>query len=509
MIWHGLHNAGALQHDGKVSRYEQLANLVERVITEEGIAPGERLPTARELSKSLEVSATTVSAAFDLLTRRGLIRAEVGRGTFVQDRFRSGTQALAPELTNFRARLHAARSRSPWRRAALMSLSARLRTTYPDAVECGTGRPDPALLPFAVVRRAWSQAMDGIVPRDLQYAGPEPIDRLRGQLVDLLVKDGIAARPEDLVICSSAQQVFTLILGVIAEDWQEGTPLIAVEEPGYPTVLDTFEHAGCRMIGLNMDEYGVLPTSLEAAVAAGAQAVLFTPRGQNPTGASWSQERCAALADVLARYPKVIALEDDQVAEVASTRPGSLLNDSRIADRVVYIRSFSKSIAPDLRIAVVAARTRLLARIVDAKTFADGWTSRLLQRVLSGVLADTELESLLEQARLAYRERRQQAAEAVNKILIPAGGGTWCGPDGVNIWIHLPPGFDGRDAIERSAASGVRIADGEPFYLAPGHRNVVRLNAGSVPSEVASKVGVLLARAILESSILIRGPIHV
>lgn len=509
MIWDKLQSAGALLDDRKNPRYEQLANLIEQAIVDERIASGERLPTAREISRLLEVSATTVSAAFDLLTRRGLIRAEVGRGTFVKTRPLIGNAGNDPELSNFRARLHSARTRTPWRRVALMSVSARLRATYPDAVECSTGRPDPSLLPFSVLRRAWGSAMEGMVPMDLQYAGPEPIEQLGKQLVPLLEKDGIAARLEDLVICSSAQQVFTMILDVIADDGKDEAPVIAVEEPGYPTMLDTFEHAGGRMVGLTMDEYGVLPSSLEAALSSGAQAAFFTPRGQNPTGASWSAERCSALADVLARHPTVIALEDDQVAEVASARPGSLLNDSRIADRVVYIRSFSKSIAPDLRLAVVAAKSRMLRKITEAKIFADGWSSRLLQRALSGMLADPELEPLLNQARLAYRERRQQAAEAVNKILVPAGGGTWCGPDGVNIWIHLPSGFDARDAIERSASNGIRTADGEPFYLTPGHRNVVRLNAGSVEPEIAFRAGTILARSILESKSPVTGPIHV
>jgi GntR family transcriptional regulator/MocR family aminotransferase len=257
-----------------------------------------------------------------------------------------------------------------------------------------------------------------------------------------------------------------------------------------------------------MDEYGVLPASLEAALRSGAQAVFFTPRGQNPTGASWSSDRRSQLADVLVGYPRVMILEDDQVAEVAATLPGSLLSDPRLSDRVLYVRSFSKAIAPDMRIALIAASPTLLDRLAEAKSFSDGWTSRLIQHALACVFADPELESALRKARLAYAERRRMASEAANRLLVSAGGATWAGTDGVNIWIHLPQGSDSREVIERAAAGGLRIADGEPFYLAPGHRNVLRLNAGSVSSEMAARAGAILGDAAVNSTANL-APIHV
>src|SRR5207253_355826 len=125
--------------------------------------------------------------------------------------------------------------------------------------------------------------------------------------------------------------------------------------------------------------------------------------------------------------------------------------------------------------------------LAEAKSFADGWTSQLLQRTLAEVLADEETYADLDRARTAYRDRRQSAADAVNGILAPHGGGTWCAPDGLNLWVQLPAGVDARDAVERAAADGVRVAEGEPFFLRPGHSGVVRLNAGSVPTEAAVK----------------------
>lgn len=509
MNWNGLAGSKLWFDPDGAPRYEQLAFKIAQFIQEHNIAAGERLPTVREFSRLLNVSATTVTSAFAILENQKIIRAEVGRGTFVN----LPAPSPSPEpgdaqLIQFRTRLRAPQPNCAWRRRALMTINSRLRSAYPHAMECSTGRPDPTLLPLDVIRRGWEKAMREVTARDLQYASPEPIPELRDQLKKRLSKDGISIADDMMLICDSAQQAFTLAMELLAERAPHSQCSVAVEEPGYPTLLDTLERGGSRMIGMQMDEYGVLPASLEAALRSGAQAVFFTPRGQNPTGASWSSDRRSQLADVLVGYPRVMILEDDQVAEVAATLPGSLLSDPRLSDRVLYVRSFSKAIAPDMRIALIAASPTLLDRLAEAKSFSDGWTSRLIQHALTCVFADPELESALRKARLAYAERRRMASEAANRLLVSAGGATWAGTDGVNIWIHLPQGSDSREVIERAAAGGLRIADGEPFYLAPGHRNVLRLNAGSVSSEMAARAGAILGDAAVNSTANL-APIHV
>ena len=151
-------------------------------------------------------------------------------------------------------------------------------------------------------------------------------------------------------------------------------------------------------------EPGLSP--LESAIRAGANAVLFTPRAHNPTGSSWTAERLQALGDVLSRYPQVLAIEDDHFGDIADEQAGSLLADPRVEDRIIYIRSFSKSIAPDLRLSVAAARPGLKTLLQEAKSQADGWSSRLLQRVLAGVLQDDGLPSWLSRVGKTYRTRR-------------------------------------------------------------------------------------------------------
>jgi DNA-binding transcriptional MocR family regulator len=492
-------------------RYEQLAAFFERAIRAGEISPGDRLPTVRRLSSLMSVSATTISSAFDLLGSRKFVRAEVGRGTFVVSDWqdvngnssKSSSAVNPPPLPKLRG------TRNPWRRNALMRASSRLRATYPSAMECSTGRPDAKLLPLEVIRRAWANCIQEVTSADLQYAGTEPIQPLADTLVPILEGDLIPARAQDLIIGSSAQQFFALIYEVARVKSEKSTLLVAVEEPGYPTLMDTLERAGGRLIGIAVDRFGAVPASLDAALRDGARLVILTPRAHNPTGASWSIERLSELSDVLKAHPDAIVVEDDQVAGIAATKAGTLLSIPELEHRVLHVRSFSKSIAPDLRMAAAVARPFIREPLSEAKTFADGWSSRLLQRVLAKTLQTDEINVALKKARDAYRDRRQSACAALNQIVAPRGGGCWSGSDGVNVWVRLPPGVDSKHIQERSAAAGVRIADGEPFFIAPGQNDVVRLNAGSVEAEDAAKAGKIVGQAILDCGWQNPGPIHV
>lgn len=487
--------------DSDATRHTRIADFLEERIASGRARVGERLPTVRQLSKELGVSGTTVVAAYKLLTKRGWIWSEVGRGTFVSNPASAGHDGT--KVVGVGAQAQGGDWRppmllgAPWRRRALVTASARLRTTYPTAFDCTTGQPDPALLPLQILQSAWKSAVDATVHADLQYSGPEPHAALAAQLLPRFEADCIPARSSDLVIGSSAQQLIGLALHVAANHSGRGELVVAVEEPGYYTIFDTFERMGYRLVGVEVDMHGAIPMSLDAALATGATAVLLTPRAHNPTGASWSVSRAADLAEVVAAHPDVVVIEDDQFAGISVTRPGSLLTDRRIEDRIVYVRSFSKSIAPDLRLAVAVARPRLRTLIAEAKSFADGWSSRLAQRALAYALADPELDKMLTTACNTYAARRIAAAHAVTTVLGPLGGGALSGADGLNIWVHLPPETDAAEVIERAAMLGVLMAPGEPFFLRPGRSDVVRLNAGAVTAEQAADIGRRLGTAAL------------
>jgi GntR family transcriptional regulator/MocR family aminotransferase len=385
-----------------------------------------------------------------------------------------------------------------WRRRALVNTELQLRAAHPSALDLTRGTPDPALIPLAVLQRAWEAVAAATTAAELQYpthADTEPA--LAEQLAPRLRADGIQAEARELISGSSAQQFLTLAMRVARTTQRTGELLVAVEEPGYQTAMDTFERGGCRLVGVAVDAHGALPDSLDAALAAGAHMVVMTPRAHSPTGASWTPARRAQLADVLARHPQALVVEDDPLAEVASARPGSLLSDERVAERVLYIRSFSKSIAPDLRLAVATARDPLRSLVAEEKSFADGWTSRLTQRVLAHAFADPALDAALDAARTAYAERREAAARAIEEVLAPLGGGASPGDDGLHVWVTLPPGCDSAGVLAEAAQRGYLAAPGEPFFVHPGHSRALRLNAGGgVDAAQAADAGRAIGAAV-------------
>jgi len=483
-----------LSKQGTRPYYELIAAEIEQAITAAHLRAGDRMPPVRALAQQLGSGGATIAAAYNLLNRHGWTRGEVGRGTFVVGRPAGDANRLA--LASSVPRWSSLRRPAPWRRRALQMSTARLRAAYPQALDCTSGKPDVTLLPTELLKQAWHAAVDATAPADLQYAGPEPGVALGQQLLPRLAADGIPARVGDLVVGSSAQQFLVLAAGIVSQLAGDEEPVIVVEEPGYHTAIDTFERLGCRVIGVAVDEQGAVPASLAAALDDGAHAVVFSPRVHNPTGGSWSVRRVGELADVLVAYPEVVVLEDDQFAGLAAGQPGSLIGDRRVEDRVIYIRSFAKAIAPDLRLAVAVARPRLRAALVEAKTFADGWSPRLAQRVLAHALADPALDAALRAARAEYALRRGAVLHEVATHLVPVGG--WAaGEEGVNVWVHLPLGVDAVEVVEHAAGLGALLAPGEPFFIRPGHGDVVRLSVGSIDAVQAGAAARALTAAVL------------
>ncbi len=146
---------------------------------------------------------------------------------------------------------------------------------------------------------------------------------------------------------------------------------------------------------------------------------------------------------------------------------------------MIYIRSFSKSIGPDFRIAIAAARSRLRALLMEEKSFADGWSSRLTQYQRSPRSSLTQIWILpLQTLREAYEDRRRATSRVLSSKVAGLARVT-PGMDGVSIWVVLSPEIGSSEVIEHGASLGVLVAPGEPFFIGIGHHDVIRVNAGS------------------------------
>lgn len=479
-------------------RYEKIAAAIQAAIARGQYRPGERLPTVRALARQLNVSGTSVAVAYSMLARQGKVHTQVGRGTFVTtpDNGIASTTVDQGAVRNvpFRGISVSPASRAAGWRGRVIHLGDRLRMSCPEALVCASSWPDPQLLPVEALKRAHAQMARSVSVDDLEYAGSSIHPELIQALLPRLHTDGIPAEGRDLVVTSAGRQTLGLTLETAQMLLRTQQLVVATEEPGYHLALDLVENRGHQLVGVEMDAQGAIPGSLGAALDQGANLVLLTPRAVGPTGASWTTERRDALADVLALYPDALILEDDHFAGLTQAPCGSLLGDPRLEDRVIYSRTFSKSIAPDLRLGVALARPRLRSCLQDAKLLADGWSSRVTQRLVAAVLEDPDIDHAFVAARTSYAERRRAAAEAITSAL--PGANVVPGMDGLNVWVPLPEGCDSLDVIHNAAQEGVVVASGEAFFIHPGRRDAVRLSVGWVDREDAYRAGRLLASAV-------------
>ncbi|WP_347312230.1 aminotransferase class I/II-fold pyridoxal phosphate-dependent enzyme [Defluviimonas sp. SAOS-178_SWC] len=240
---------------------------------------------------------------------------------------------------------------------------------------------------------------------------------------------------------------------------------VAVEMPASMRLLDILEDLGARIIPVASDRFGPEPAALGTALAQDPVAFVFQPVLSSVTGHYCTVERLSELGDVLAASETLI-IEDDGPGDIAMA-PSQSLGD-RLPDRVIHIRSFSKSYGPDLRMAVLSASETLVDQVQSYRAFSAGWTSRILQSAVAWLVGDEATRSAVRTAGQIYRNRRNMFAQALRDRGIDV-------PDGGGLSIYLPVHAE-TFALITLAAHGVSALPGESFSLAPtGH---VRLATG-------------------------------
>ncbi|XVU22365.1 PLP-dependent aminotransferase family protein [Actinoplanes sp. CA-054009] len=423
-----------------------IAAAVSRLITAGTLPAGTRLPTVRDVARSLQVSPTTVSEAWRSLTRAGAI----------QTRGRSGSFVAAPVLPRQRLRY-----------SQLGAVGAVDR-------DLSTGVPDHDLLPD--LTDALKRIGDG---------------RLTTSYLDAPVLPGLEevlrARwpfpPEQLTVVDGAMDALDRIIGAVVRFGDH----VIVENPAFPALLDLLQTVGATVIGVPVDESGLSPEGLRAAmVAYPAVAVFLQPRAHNPTGVSMTATRAAALAAILDDHPGVLVVEDDHAGDIASAPPVSL--GTR---QTVHVAGFSKSHGPDLRLAAIGGPARVIEAVADRRLLGPGWSSRLLQAVLLDLLTDPTAAAQVADARESYATRRAALLTALH-----ARGVTATADDGINLWMAVD---DQQMAMVALAAHGIAVAPGAPFCVTPLPSDHIRVTAGLVASGVDPLADALAAAALLDS----------
>ncbi|MCX4232139.1 aminotransferase class I/II-fold pyridoxal phosphate-dependent enzyme [Streptomyces sp. NPDC020707] len=430
-------------------RAAEIAASVERAVGSGELEPGQLLPPMRELASRLEVNPNTVAAAYRTLRERGVIETAGRRGS----RVRSKPVTTARELS---------------------------RPDVPPGVRnLSDGNPDPALLPSLRAAFAAAAELSDRVPTLYGEASVDP-ELARLARADLAA-DGV---PDGPVVVTSGS--LDGIERVLAAHLRPGDA-VAVEDPGWHSVLDLVPALGLRAVPVGVDADGPLPDAVRAALAGGARALIVTDRAQNPTGAAVSATRARALRAVLEQYPETLLVEDDHGHRIVDLPLHPLAGVTR---HWAFTRSVAKAYGPDLRLAVLTGDPVTMDRVQGRQRLGPGWVSRLLQGAVVRLWSSGAVDAAAVAS--AYGLRRDALIGA-----LAARGLQAQGRSGMNVWVPVP---DETGAVARLLHSGWAVAAGARFRVdaPPGVRITVSTLAlgevGVVADAVAGAVGVGPAR---------------
>jgi len=334
------------------------------------------------------------------------------------------------------------------------------------------GIPAPELFDVSGLAAAFERALRGPAgARSVQYTVSEGDPGLRERLAELVRGRGVEARAEDVLVTTGSQQALDLIATALLDPGDT----VLVERPCYLAALQLFLMSGAKVVSVPCEDDGLMPEALEAAIRAHRPKLLYTvPTFQNPTGVTLSLERRREVAR-LAEREGVWVVEDDPYGELRYHGEPLPLLKACGAERVIYVSSLSKILAPGLRLGWLLCPPLLRPAVIVAKQAKDLHTSTVDQRAAVEYLAAGMLGAHVERLREVYRPRLDAMLEALPEAL-PAGS-RWTRPaGGMFVWVELSPEADALALLPTAVEEGVAFVPGAPFFAEERRRNSLRLS---------------------------------
>ena len=346
----------------------------------------------------------------------------------------------------------------------------------PDILSFAGGLPAPELFPVDAIAAAHAEVLARDGGSALQYSTTEGFGPLREWIAEHLQDRGIPARPEQLLITNGSQQGIDLVARVFLDPGD----VVLVESPTYLAAIQAFAAYQVRLVPVPSDDHGMQVDKVAALIAEhNPKLIYLVPSFQNPQGTTLPPERRAALA-AIADDQHVAILEDDPYGELSFAGPPPRPIAACGTGSVLYLGTFSKTLAPGLRIGWLWGDPTVLRKATIAKQAADLHTASLAQRATSALLARFDYAGHVARICDVYSERCQTMLSALTehapegcRWVIPTGG--------MFVWLQLPASLDADALLAAAIARKVAFVPGSSFFVGDVRRNFVRLNFSNQP----------------------------
>jgi 2-aminoadipate transaminase len=373
-------------------------------------------------------------------------------------------------------------------------------TEQPDIISFGGGLPAPEVFPVKEFKEACNYVLDNFGPQSLQYSTTEGYRPLREMIARHTGRYSVSITPDNILITSGSQQALDFIGRVFINQGDH----VVVESPTYLGALQAWNAYGAQYIAVPSDENGMDVDKLEEALRIGPKFIYVLPNFQNPSGTTLSLERRQKLVELADKYGVPI-VEDDPYGQLrfeGEHLPSLVWLDSQYrgddgcyTGNVIYLSTFSKLLAPGIRLAWVIAPEEVIRKLVQTKQAADLNTAAFNQMVAYEVGKGGFLDEHVKIIRQVYKERRDVMLEAMEE-LFPSNV-RWTRPlGGMFLWGILPEDMDAAEVLKKAIERKVAFVPGASFHPNGGGKNTMRINFSySNPENIregVSRLGTLL-----------------
>jgi len=362
-------------------------------------------------------------------------------------------------------------------------------TEVPDVISFAGGLPAPEVFPIDEFKRACIKVLEENGAQSLQYSTTDGYLPLRDMIARHSKRYGIEVTADNIIITSGSQQALDLLGKIFINSGDR----ILVESPTYLGALQAWNAYGAEFIPVPFDEEGMITQELENRLRIGPKFIYVLPNFQNPTGVTLSFERRLHLIELAEKYGVPI-VEDDPYGQLryeGENLPAVEVLDAQTrapagcySGNVIYLSTFSKTLAPGIRLAWVIATPEVIQKLVLAKQGADLHTAIFNQMVAYEVARGGFLDEHVKTIRKVYKERRDTMLDTLSEHMPDEV--SWTHPKGgLFLWVTLPECIDSTKLLKESVKKKVAFVPGNPFFPQGGGKNTMRLNfSNAVPEKI-------------------------